>query len=172
MHLEAFGWVSDKAPMAKPGGAVLDIGGRDVNGTVRPLFPGAEVYRSVDIAPGAGVDIVADAADWMPDQQYDTVVCTEVFEHTPRWPEICATAYLALVPGGLFVATMAGPGRAAHSAVDGGPIRAGEYYGNVGPDELRDVLIDLGFVDVVVDQQQIPADVRCVARRWVGDGDR
>ncbi len=170
MHGEAFAWVSRYRTCERV--AVLDLGGRNVNGSVRSLFPAADPYRTVDIAPGDGVDIAADAADWTPDRQYGVVVCTEVFEHTPRWPEIVSTAQRALVTGGLFVATMAGPGRPEHSAVDGGPLRDGEYYGNVRPEQLYAVLLDLGFVDVVVDQQSHPADVRCAARRAAGDGTR
>jgi hypothetical protein len=163
MHTEAFAWVSryrTREPVA-----VLDIGARNINGSVRPLFAKADPYRTLDIAPGDDVDIVADAADWSPDREYDVVVCCEVFEHTPRWPEICKTAFSALRPAGLFVATMAGPGRPEHSAVDGGPLHPGEYYGNVSPDELRGTLTGLGFVDVVVNRQASPADVRCAARR-------
>jgi methyltransferase family protein len=164
MHAEAYGWVAGLAPKSKPG-VVLDIGGRNINGSVRDLFPEAESYTALDIAPGDGVDIVADAADWAPDREYDTVVCTEVFEHTPRWPEICRTAFAALRSGGLFITTMAGPGRPAHSAVDGGGLRLGEYYGNVDPYGLGKVLAECGFVDVTVDVQISPNDVRAIAGR-------
>lgn len=168
MHAEAYEWVRQNTdPAAR---RVLDIGGRDINGSPRPLFPAAEVYRVLDIAPGEGVEIVADAATWTPDGEYDVVVCTEVFEHTPVWPAICATAYRALAPGGLFVATMAGPGRPPHSAVDGGWLLHEidgqvEHYANVHPDQLHQVLVDVGFVDVTTDRRHSPADTRCVARR-------
>lgn len=164
MHAEAYAWVKEHAPADAR--RVLDIGGRDINGTTRHLFPAAEVYRVLDIAPGVGVDIVADAATWDPDGEYDVVTCTEVFEHTPVWRDICQTAYAALTPGGLFIATMAGPGRPAHSAVDGGwQLHPGEHYGNVHPNDLLDALISAGFVDVVTDRQSQPADTRCTARR-------
>lgn len=163
MHAEAHEWVTlyrVEEPVR-----VLDIGGRNINGTVRGLFPHAD-YTSLDIAPGDGVDIVADASTWTPDREYDVVVCTEVFEHTEAWPQIVDTAYAALRPGGLFVATMAGPGRASHSAVDGSwQLYPGEYYGNVEPDDLRTALDKAGFVDITVDQQTRPADVRCAATR-------
>jgi len=163
MHIEAFGWVAQHA--TDEATAVLDLGGRDVNGTSRDLFPNATVYTVLDIAEGANVDIVADAATWTPDQQYDVVVSTECFEHTASWPEICRTAYEACRPGGRFIATMAGPGRPEHSAFDGGPLRAGEYYGNVDPELLREVLQACGFTDIIIDQRTSPADVRAVATR-------
>lgn len=161
MHAEALDWVTLYAtddPVA-----VLDLGGRDVNGSVRHLFPKADPYRVMDIRPGVGVDIVADAGTWTPDRQYDVVVCTEVFEHTANWPLICRTAYDSLLPGGRFIATMAGPGRPAHSAVDGMHLRAGEYYGNVHPETLRAVLKLCGWVDIHVDRQRNPADTRATA---------
>lgn len=146
--------------------SVLDIGGRNINGTPRPLFPNATAYTVLDIAPGDGVEIVADAATWEPDCRYDVVVCCEVFEHTDVWPEILRNAHRALVRGGKLIATMAGPGRATHSAVDGGPdLYDGEFYGNVEPADLRAALIAAGFCRVVVDEQTVSHDVRAVAYR-------
>lgn len=162
MHPEAYEWVRRHAV---PAATVLDLGGRDINGNCRPLFPDA-AYTVLDIAAGDNVDIVADAATWTPDGEYQVVVCTEVFEHTEVWPDIIATAYKACAPGGVFILTMAGPGRPAHSAVDGGwQLHPGEYYRNVHPDRLRRELEHAGWVDVIVDQQHSPADVRAVARR-------
>jgi SAM-dependent methyltransferase len=165
MHPEAYEWVSRYATNAPI--TVLDIGGRDINGTCRPLFPNA-TYTCIDVREGPAVDLVADAATWTPDTVYDLVLCTEVFEHTDVWPQICATAYAACAPGGRFVATMAGPGRAVHSAVDGGPeLHPGEHYANVEPEELRLVLKRAGFEAVLIDQAG--TDVRALAHRseWV-----
>ena len=164
MHAEAYAWVQQHATTQPV--SVLDIGGRDINGSSRTLFPNATVYRVLDIAAGPNVDIVADAATWTPDGEYDVVVCTEVFEHTASWPQICATALKACAPGGTFIATMAGPGRPVHSAVDGGwTLHPGEHYENVAPADLRAVLEDCGWQDVVVDRRDSPADVRAVAVR-------
>lgn len=163
MHPEAFAWVSRWAtdePIT-----VLDIGGRDINGTSRDLFPAAD-YTALDIMAGPAVDIVADAATWTPDREYDLVICTEVFEHTPHWPAICATAHKACRTGGRFVATMAGPGRPPHSAVDGAHrLYPGEHYANVRPDDLRQVLEACGWRAVVIDYLPGPADVRASAIR-------
>lgn len=164
MHSEAMAWVAQYATTEPV--AVLDLGGRDINGTPRALFPAATTYRVLDVAPGPGVDVVADAASWTPDGEYDVVVCTEVFEHAKDWPAICATAYAACRSGGVFIATMAGPGRPVHSAVDGGwSLYPGEHYENVHPADLRTVLIELGFVEVLVDRRDSPADVRSFARK-------
>src|SRR5512139_114707 len=129
MHSEAYEWVRLRAtgdPVA-----VLDVGGRYINGSPRDLFPNADPYTVLDIRFGEGVDIVADAASWMPDREYDVVVCCEVFEHAEKWPAILRTIHGALKPGGLAILTMAGPGRMQHSGVDGEHrLLDGEWYGN------------------------------------------
>ena len=163
MHAEAYEWVRTYATDEPV--EVLDIGGRNVNGTSRDHFLNATRFTVIDIADGPGVDVVADAATWTPDREYDVVVCTEVFEHTDVWPDICRTAYKACKPGGRLILTMAGPGRGGHSAVDGAHLRPGEYYGNVEPFRLREVLEECGWADVFVDSQVSPADVRAVATR-------
>jgi hypothetical protein len=142
---------------------VLDIGGRFINGSPRGLFPFAD-YTVLDVVPGDDVDIVADAATWTPDRAYDVVICAELFEHAEQWHQICATAYKACTPGGYLVVTTAGPGRALHSGVDGGPrLHPGEWYGNVEPEDLRRVLEDCGWTNVLVDHSGF--DVRAHATR-------
>jgi len=165
VHDEAREWVAKHATGAPV--TVLDLGGRDVNGSIRDLFPGALAFTVLDIRPGDVVDIVADAATWDPgERRWDVVLATEVFEHTARWPAICQTAYRACRPGGLFIVTCAGPGRPVHSAVDGlGLLHPGEHYANVPAAELHRVLVEAGWRDVVVDSQPDPPDTRAVATR-------
>lgn len=163
MHAEAFAFVAANATTEPI--EVLDIGGRNVNGSIRDLFPCATKYVAVDIREGDGVDVVADAATWVPDQEYDVVVSTETFEHAEVWPQICNTAFKALRHGGKLILTMAGPGRPEHSAIDGGPLQPGEYYGNVDGELLRDTLEACGFKDVVIDTRVSPADTRAVATK-------
>lgn len=139
---------------------VLDIGGRDLNGSTKSLFPNAS-HTVLDLRPGPGVDIVADAATWAPDRAYDLVLCTEVFEHTPDWALICKTAFAACRAGGRFIVTCAGPGRAPHSGIEATAIRPGEYYGNLSKQDLHDGLLAAGWSDVVVERLRL--DVRATA---------
>lgn len=169
MHNEAFAWIAEHATdyRVHVDGTVrvLDLGGRDINGSARKAFPDTD-YTVLDILPGEGVDIVADASTWQPDRAYDYVVAAEIFEHTAAWPAICRTAYKALHFDGKFIVTTAGPGRSPHSAIDGMlPLRPGEHYANIPGFELERVLKEAGFVDVVVDCQPDPADTRAVATR-------
>lgn len=159
MHGAAYLWVLDHAPTTP--GHVLDVGGRNVNGSPRSAFPRATSYTTLDVMPGAGVDIVADAATWVPNRRYDTVVCCEVFEHAERWRDIVHTIRRALAPGGTAIITTAAPGRAEHSGIDGGPLRPGERYGNIEPVDLTTALHDAGFTEIYVDVTG--ADVRAVA---------
>lgn len=162
MHAEAFGYVRAKAGDLHLGGAMLDLGGRDVNGTVHGLFPDA-TWTVVDIADHPSVDHVGDAATIDLGRTFDVVVSTECFEHTPDSCRIIANAYKHLRPGGVLVATMAGPGRAPHGASGEPTPPAGEYYSNVTPDDLFDWLKAAGFEDIVLDQTSV--DLRCTARR-------
>lgn len=130
--------------------AVLDIGGRDLNGNTRALFPNANPYHVIDIRPGKGVDIVADAADWRGNRgAYDLVLCTETFEHAERWREIILTAWEVLRPGGWLVFTCAGPGRPPHSGIEAvWGLIDGEHYANVSPQEIAAELTDQGWTEI------------------------
>jgi methyltransferase family protein len=165
LHSEAWGWLTRHATTDPV--SVLDLGGRVVNwDSPRVLFPNATSYTVLDILPGPGVDIVADAATWNPNgRRYDVAVAAELFEHAPEWPAICRTAFAALAPGGQFIVTTAAPGRPPHSGVDGMALRFGEFYANVPPAALQAALEDAGFVDIEVDVQPSPSDVRAVATR-------
>ena len=130
---------------------VCELGSRDVNGSVRGLFPGAS-YVGVDLEPGPGVDVIGDPATWRPEpaQGFDTVVSTETLEHTPHAKAICATAYALLEERGVFILTAAAVGRAPHSAIDGGALRHGEFYRNIDVRLLRQWLRSFHFVMVDV----------------------
>jgi len=134
-------------------GQGLDIGGRDVNGDCRTLWPHLQ-WVVVDQMPrntlfplDSNVTYIeTDASTWEPQSVFDLVLCTEVFEHTSEWIKIIETAHKALRVGGLFVITCAGIGRVPHSAIDGAELRQSEYYCNVSAEELGDQLYWRGFV--------------------------
>lgn len=141
---------------------ILEIGSLDINGSVRPMFKPFQVtYTGIDMQEGPGVDIVVDAAKFINFEDYDVVVCAEVFEHTPYWPQILQNSYNNLRPGGIFIATMAGEGRYPHSAIDQNPIREWEHYSNIGWWELQQTLKKVGFKDVNVNV--LDQDTRCWA---------
>ena len=86
VHDAAYAYVNKVVAEHGLGGSVLDLGGRDVNGSVRELF-NASRYVTVDIAPAPSVDVVADAADLDLGETFDVVISTECFEHTRADPK-------------------------------------------------------------------------------------
>lgn len=160
MHPAAYDYVAKQVVELGPFLAVVEFGGRNVNGSVRDLF-GEARYLTIDMEPGPGVDVVADAAD-VPLEGFDCVVCCEVLEHAPKASSLVAAARRSLRPGGFFIMTCAGDGRVPHSALDGGPLRAGEHYANVSRRELEDWL--RGGLFRTWDVNVVHDDIRCVAR--------
>lgn len=132
MHPEARDFVRRYAGRPR---RVVEFGARNFNGSVRDLFP-SSAYTGVDLLPGEGVDVVADAADWRPPPHQDApdlIVCCETLEHAPHPSLLVWNAGHILAPGGRLVLTAAAPGRAPHSGIDGGPPHPGEHYENVSP---------------------------------------
>src|SRR6266567_3849172 len=62
---------------------ILDVGARDINGSLRTFCPGGAEYIGVDLEGGAGVDVVLkDAYDYpFSDEHFDLIVSTSCFEH-------------------------------------------------------------------------------------------
>lgn len=156
MHPAAMEWIARHATTE---GRVLDAGGRDVNGSPRHLF--GPDYTVVDIAPGPGIDVVADGAA-LPFAycSFDVVVCAEVLEHARSWRDIVGECARVLALGGRLIITTAGPGRPAHSATDLITMDPGEYYGNIDPGQLDALLYDLELSHVV---DVAGEDVRAIA---------
>lgn len=155
MHEQAMSWVAQFRTREEL--SVLDIGGRDLNGSTRILFPNAKPYHVLDVLPGNGVDFVADAATWdfrsAGVGPYDLVLSTETFEHAEHWRDIIATAFAVLRPGGWFIFTCAGPGRPPHSGVAAvWELSPGEWYANVSAAEIGQVLKDQGWDNIEVRQ--------------------
>ena len=161
MHDQARQWFIDTCSGFRPG-AVLEIGGLNVNGGVKDVVPHVS-WLSTDITAGPGVDLVTDAATMTLGRVFDHVICAEVLEHTPVAAEIVANAFAHLGPGGTFVASMAGPGRAPHGQHGAGSPTGGEWYQNVTVDELTGWLTGAGFDVYEVDV--LGLDLRCWARR-------
>lgn len=123
---------------------VLEIGSRNINGSVRKLFTSCE-YTGLDIHPGPCVDVVSLAHEYKADDLFDTVVSCEAFEHDPHLAETLANIAHLLRPGGLFVATWAGPARPEHGTLRTGNRMWGphpDYYHGLGPDEFRRLIGD------------------------------
>jgi predicted methyltransferase len=144
MHAEALDWIA-RSTKGQTYGRVLEFGARDVNGTPRTVVAHVR-WTGVDALPGPGVDMVCPAEAFTSVTRYDLVVCAETLEHTPNVEAIVKSAFFNLRSGGIFLVTCACEPRAPHSAIDGGAVQAGEYYGNVDGDDLARACTDAGFV--------------------------
>lgn len=161
MHDSARLFCESIALILRPPHRVVEIGSRNVNGSIRYLFPGA-TYIGVDALPGPGVDIVADGATWSAREPFDVVLCTETLEHA-RDPATLTRNLIALCrPGGVLIVTAATPDRQPHSAIDGGPLRDGEPYQGISPTDLARWLSDCNTV--AIDDRAF-GDVYCLATR-------
>ena len=166
MHTEAYNYVKDTLRNMPPRHRVIEFGGRFINGSIRGLFDGTE-YVSVDLYEGQGVDVVGDAEFFYSDGPVDTVICCEVLEHAPNWRELVQHAYelLSSDGNGYFIMTCATHPRPPHSSMDGYPLDGAptEYYGNVDPEELGNVLARVGFVQAMTEIHEDRGDLYCVS---------
>lgn len=142
----------------------LDLGGQAVNGDVRSLFEQTNGPKPrwdiLDIVPGPGVTIVADATDpatWLDlRDRYDIVLCTEVLEHVENWAAILDCAATALKSTGTLVLTCASTHRPPHGA-NGEASPDGQWYANVDPGLLEAALLRR-FTFAQVKYQYPPGD--------------
>jgi len=160
MHAAAFEFVGRHA-IREPI-SVIEIGSRDLNGSVRPHFPAAN-WVGIDVIAGPAVDVVIDAMVYKPAHQVDLVICCEVFEHEPRWKDIIARAFTWLKPGGQIIITCGGIGREPHSAIDGAKLRPGEWYQNISEQRLRMNLEFAGFYGIITEDNAHALDTYAVA---------
>jgi SAM-dependent methyltransferase len=87
-------------------GRVLDLGAG--YGTYRPaLTQRGTSYVGLDIQPKLGtIDLLADGRSLpLASNQFDTVFCSQVLEHTPEPWRLIREAHRVLAPGGVFIAS-------------------------------------------------------------------
>lgn len=90
-------------------GRVLEIGGRNVNGSVRGFFKDAAEYISTDMESGPGVDVVLNATELIGkfgSDSFDTIICCEMLEHDVNFPRTVMQMHAMLKsPGHLIITT-------------------------------------------------------------------
>ena len=130
------------------GAKVLDIGSLDINGGAREWLPLSIPYIGVDLELGPNVDVACPAQllDFK-SHEFDLVIASEVFEHTPYWKEIFAQMCRMTKPGGAVLITCATTGRLEHGTTrsDNGyaapfVVNQHEYYRNVSLRQAKNAI--------------------------------
>lgn len=95
-------FINDFVVTSKPRGKILDLGGGP-GSFAKKKYPHVFTH---DQHPG-NVDFVGDihSLSRVVPHDFDTVICTEVFEHTEDPRAALREIYTVLKPGGLFIAT-------------------------------------------------------------------
>lgn len=102
------------------GKRVLEVGARNVNGTLRPTLEswGPTEYIGIDIEAGPRVDKVLDARDLVAEfgtGHFDLVVCTETLEHVRDWRAAVSNMKRVCKKGGLLLVTAPSRGFGYHA---------------------------------------------------------
>lgn len=164
MHAGAFEWIRMWAGGRK-WCRVLEVGALNINGSARAAVL-ADAYHGIDRVSGPGVDEIADAHGYTPAEAPDLVVCAEVLEHDPDPAGLVSRLWSWIqAEGGVLILTAASPGRAPHSAIDGGPVRPGEHYAGIAHADLRAWCDALPEAVALVDECRPLGDVYAMVRR-------
>jgi SAM-dependent methyltransferase len=92
------------------GKKVIEIGARDVNGSLRPFVESLdpETYVGVDLEEGPGVDVICNVYDLVTkfgEKSFDVVISSEMVEHVQDWRRAFSQIKSILAPGGVVLIT-------------------------------------------------------------------
>ncbi|HEY5907931.1 MAG TPA: methyltransferase domain-containing protein, partial [Vicinamibacteria bacterium] len=140
------------------GRRILEVGSRDVNGTVRPFLVslGARDYVGVDMVQGPGVDRVCDVADLAREfagEPFEVVVTTEMLEHVRDWRTAIHNLKRVVAPGGLLVITTRSYGFPYHDF-------PGDYW-RYELDDMRWIFRDFQILSLVPDPEHPGIFLKC-----------
>lgn len=99
---------------------ILEVGSRNLNGSIRPYIMkyGPKNYLGIDYVLGDGVDLIVDAM-FLPERFgeniFDVVMSTEMLEHAEDWRSIVNGMKRVLKPNGLLIITTRSPGFPYHA---------------------------------------------------------
>ena len=119
---------------------ILEVGSKNINGTVRDFFGENTNYFGIDISKGDCVDdVIPGELIQLPNAWADIVISTECFEHAETWDRIFLNMLRILKPGGLIFLTFAGFNRPTHGTIDcheDNSPDTNNYYKNLGANDV------------------------------------
>jgi len=131
------------------GKRVLDVGSLDINGNNRGYFENC-TYIGIDIGYGNNVDVISKGHEFVSEEQFDTIISTECFEHDQYYDLTIKNIVNNLLKSkGLFIFTCATTGRAEHgtrrSDLGSAPLLQNyeewaDYYKNLTEEDIREVI--------------------------------
>jgi SAM-dependent methyltransferase len=159
--------VKEKYPQFFNNRSVVEIGSRNINGSVREFFYKCK-YIGVDLEPGDCVDVVEDYRNYQSNsflkerpETFDVVVSCEALEHDKYWITTLVRMYRALKRGGLLLITAAGDGRDEHGTWGNKPgdsPSTRDYYQNIGNEMAAELLEPKMFKTYYMNQCEINFD--------------
>lgn len=114
---------------ARPGHRTLDIGSRDVNGTLKQFVPVGVSYVGCDVEPGPNVDVVLPGPYYLPflTNSFDLIVSTSCLEHDEFFWLTLTEMSRIIAPGG-FIYVSAPTGGDFHQH----PVDCWRFYPDAG----------------------------------------
>jgi len=91
---------------------VLELGSRNLNGSVREYFTGK--FTGVDWVKGKDVDVVCYSHETKFDKMFDVLISYSTFEHDSYWKESIANNMQYLKKGGVIMFSWGGKGSIPH----------------------------------------------------------
>lgn len=131
-------------PNEVKGKRILEVGSKNINGSVRPIVEAHAPlsYVGIDIEPGQGVDLVTSVEALYaasPTVDYDVVVSCEMLEHAQDWR--AALRAMCDLAGETLILTARGPGFPYHNPPDYWRFRQHDLWRAVEDKGLRVVHI-------------------------------
>ena len=126
--------IRNKIPEHFENKRILDIGSLDINGNNKYLFTNSN-YIGLDVGEGPNVDVISVGHLYSaPNNFFDTIISTEVFEHDMFYEQTVQNVVRMLKPGGLFIFTCASTGRPEHGTRRSDGSDAAPLLYNISPE--------------------------------------
>jgi len=132
------------------GKKILEVGSRDINGSVRSFISKFSPfsYIGVDIVPGKGVDSICSAEKLISTfskNSFDIVIATELLEHTYFWRAVVSNIKNVCKPKGYILLTTRSQGFPYHAC-------PGDYW-RFSIEDFQNIFSDFRIFELRKDPQ-------------------